>query len=437
MDATPPTPPRPGRWARLCRRLTGPDAALYRLADRWMGGESTWTGEPLAYAAADPDTPRDFLLADAGSTPDPAEAFTRLTWGGQLILVHRDPVALRAITNTFTAHDGFEVEAGPHRLRRGLPGLRLPLVGPGVHAVLLRKVALIQAGEDTDRFTFDVRLTRMPDLADGYVVVKRVPQYRRVVTRLQARFPEAGQGVLLQRAEKLVKRVFPVFLTREAAFLQLMSRDMPAEFRGRVPRALGLERAPDGTVKTLYMSWLRLGGEPMDHLDFAKQAAEMLSVLHDRVGIIHLDLRLDNMVISDGRVCFLDFGSAVRIGEKIDESPMLKSLFEEMMNTSQIQRTMGKMKDTGRLTSDVIVSAHGKIDKAVDMFYLSLQISRPTSNPDLLPFIRFDPDSEIARRIKLLVSSILRPTNPRRPHFISAKDVHAGLQKIERKVGAI
>ena len=433
MDAT---PSKDGFATGLRQRLFGPDAAVYRLADRWMGGESTYIGRPLPYDRAG-DRPLDFLIAAVDARPDPAEAFRRLTWGGQLMLLHRDPVALRELTNAFSAHDGFEVEAGPHRLRRGLPGLRVPYFGPSVHAVLLRKVALIQAGEDTDRFTFDVRLTRMPELSDGYVVVKRVPTYRRVVTRLQARFPEAGQGVLLQRAEKLVKRVFPVFLTREAAFLQLMSRDMPAEFRHRIPRALGLERAPDGTVKTLYMSWLRLGGEPLEHLDFAKQAAEMLSVLHDRVGVIHLDLRLDNMVISDGRVCFLDFGSAVRIGENIDESPMLKSLFEEMMNTSQIQRTMGKMKDTGRLTSDVIVSAHGKIDKAVDMFYLSLQISRPVSNPDLIPYIRFDPDSDIARRIKLLVSSILRPTNPSRPHFISARDVYGGLQKIERKVGAI
>ncbi|MEM6853585.1 MAG: phosphotransferase, partial [Planctomycetota bacterium] len=214
----------------------------------------------------------------------------------------------------------------------------------------------------------------------------------------------------------------------------LLHRDLPETFKPRVPEALGFEKAPDGTIKRLYMSWLRLGGEPLSHMEFSQQAAELLSVLHDKVGVIHLDLRLDNMVISDGRVCFLDFGSSVRVGEDIHESPLLSSLFDEMMNTSQIQRTMGKMRDAGRLTSDVLVAAQGKIDRGVDMFYLSLQISKPVSNPELLPLIRYDALSDTAKRIKLLTDAILRPTNPNRPHFISARDVFVGLQKIEKKL---
>ncbi|MEM1447165.1 MAG: hypothetical protein AAGF84_13985, partial [Planctomycetota bacterium] len=68
------------------------------------------------------------------------------------------------------------------------------------------------------------------------------------------------------------------------------------------------------------------------------------------------------------------------------------------------------------------------------MFYLSLQISKPVSNPELLPLIRYDALSDTAKRIKLLTDAILRPSNPNRPHFISARDVFVGLQKIEKKL---
>ena len=422
-----------GGWSRLGQRL-GRRASLQRLGRRWFDRELLALSPAVGYDEAQTTGLRDFLICDGGEIPEPPEVFRRLRWGGQMLLVSEDAGSLLHAARVYRAYEGFEVEAGPHSFRTGLLGVSLPLVGRRRHYLVLRKVTLIEPGQDTDRFTFDLRLVKKPEFGEGYVVMKQVPRYRRVVTRLQTRFPEATQDVLLARAEKLVKRVFPVFLTREAGFLQLIHRDLPAEYRGRVPEALGFERAPDGTVKRLYMSWLRLGGQPLSHMQFAQQSAELLSVLHDQVGVIHLDLRLDNMVIHGGRVCFIDFGSSVRVGEEIEKSPLLSSLFKEMMNTSQIQRTMGRMRDAGRLTSDVIVSAHGKIDKAVDMFYLSLQISKPVSNPELLPFIRFDPGSEVAQRIRLLTSAILRPSDPNRPHFISARDVLAGLQRVERKL---
>ncbi|MEM7627259.1 MAG: hypothetical protein AAF333_16810 [Planctomycetota bacterium] len=412
----------------------GRGAPVRRLAHRWFDHEAVDASSPTPYERADPGDPVDFLVSDGRGVPDPTDVFRRLRWGGQMLLVESELDVVMQGVRLYKAHDGFEVEAGPGDLPRGRFGLPLPWLGPVHRYMVVRKVTLIEPGEDTDRFTFDVRLIKKPEFGDRYVVMKQVPRYRRVVARLHSRFPEAGQEVLLARAEKLVKRVFPVFLTREAGFLQLLHRDLPDEFRGRVPEALGFEKAPDGTIKRLYMTWLRLGGEPLSHMQFSQEAAELLSVLHDKVGMIHLDLRLDNMVISDGRVCFLDFGSSVRVGEDIARSPLLSSLFSEMMNTSQIQRTMGKMRDAGRLTSDVIVSAQGKMDKAVDMFYLSLQISKPVSNPELLPFLKFDPAAPVAKRIKLLTDAILRPTNPNRPHFISAHDVFVGLQKIEKKL---
>ncbi len=424
-----------GEWLgpRL-RAWVGSGAVAYRLCHKFFRHESVYRDRVTAYHDAQPGRLENFLLIEQGQTPDPVEVFRRLHWGGQLLAMGDDADAMLRYAKAYAAHDSFELEGGPLATWPQKWGLPLPWLGRKQHYIVVRKVTLILPNEDTDRFTFDLRLVKKPELGDRYVVMKQVPRYRSVVSRLRSRFPEAGQQVLLTRAEKLVKRVFPVFLTREAGFLQLLHRDLPEEFKSRVPEALGFEKAPDGTIKRLYMSWLRLGGEPLSHMAFSQQAAEMLSILHDKVGVIHLDLRLDNMVISEGRVCFLDFGSSVRVGEDIHKSPLLSSLFDEMMNTSQIQRTMGRMRDAGRLTSDVLVAAQGKIDRGVDMFYLSLQISKPVSNPELLPLIRYDALSPTAKKIKLLTDAILRPTNPNRPHFISARDVFVGLQKIEKKL---
>ncbi|MEM1109571.1 MAG: hypothetical protein AAGH99_12870 [Planctomycetota bacterium] len=420
--------------AERLRALIGTDAVARRLMRRYFAEDPVYLGRAVSYTEAQTDRPEDFLYCRDGETPTLADLFRRLHWGGQVLVVSGDEAGLSRYAQEIAAHDSYVLEVGPEATPKQVWGFPLPGIGRSLHYLVARKVTLVLPGEDTDRFTFDVRLIKKPELGDQYVVMKQVPRYRSVVSRLHSRFPEASQQVLLARAEKLVKRVFPVFLTREAGFLQLLHRDLPEEFRGRVPEALGFEKAPDGTIKRLYMSWLRLGGEPMSQMTFAQQSAELLSVLHDKVGVIHLDLRLDNMVISGGRVCFLDFGSSVRVGEDIHESPLLSSLFEEMMNTSQIQRTMGKMRDAGRLTSDVLVAAHGKIDRGVDMFYLSLQISKPVSNPELIPLIRYDALSPTAKRIKLLTDAILRPSNPNRPHFISAHDVFVGLQKIEKKL---
>lgn len=406
----------------------------HRLCHRSFRDEAVYRDQAKAYDRAELGRLEDFLLCALGQSPGPADVFKRLQWGGQMLAIGNDAESMLRYAKMFAAHDSFELEVGPRTTWAQVWGVPVPWAGQKLHYIVVRKVTLILPNEDTDRFTFDLRLVKKPELGDRYIVMKQVPRYRSVVSRLHSRFPEAGQQVLLTRAEKLVKRVFPVFLTREAGFLQLLQRDLPEEFKARVPEALGFEKAPDGTIKRLYMTWLRIGGEPLSHMAFSQQAAELLSVLHDKVGVIHLDLRLDNMVISRGQVCFLDFGSSVRVGEDIHKSPLLSSLFDEMMNTSQIQRTMGKMRDAGRLTSDVLVAAQGKIDRGVDMFYLSLQISKPVSNPELLPLIQYDALSVTAKRIKLLTDAILRPTNPNRPHFISARDVYVGLQKIEKKL---
>lgn len=415
-DAQPASPRDP-------EALSDADAQAQAAHGRAAGRSQALTEEETLAARA-----QDFLVVDTdavGEWPAPADVFPRLTWGGQLLLVARDREQLEQVAKRYARHDCFDLETPPTPVRRGLK-----VWVPRRHYALMRRVTLLAPGQHTDRSTFDVRLVRDPRLGPGYVVRKQVPTHRRVATRLHERYPEATADLLLTRATKLVNKVFPVFLTREAGFLQVLAKELPPEYRDRVPRALGMEKAPDGTVKRLYMTWLRMDRAPMDQLDFALQATELLSVVHEAAKVIHLDLRLDNMVISDGQVCFIDFGSSVQVGENVARNPMLNSLFEEMMNTSQIQRTMGRMKDTGRLTSDVLLSAHGKMDRAVDMFYLSLQITHPVTNPELRHLIQYEKGGTVATAIKSLVAQILRPPDPERPQYISAADVHRGLLEL-------
>jgi serine/threonine protein kinase len=159
-----------------------------------------------------------------------------------------------------------------------------------------------------------------------------------------------------------------------------------------------------------------------------------LTALHDDVGIMHLDLRLDNVVITEQGVGFVDFGSAVRVGEEFPEASLLSNLFDEMMRTSQIQRMLGKMTETGQVTSEEITGSHERIDKAVDFFYLALQINAPLSNPDFAGLVEHDPKSREARELARLTEKILRPADPQRPEYTSARDILRGIEEIARRL---
>jgi len=149
---------------------------------------------------------------------------------------------------------------------------------------------------------------------------------------------------------------------------------------------------------------------------------------------MHLDLRLDNMVITPDGVGFVDFGSACRIGEQIDRSPMLNTLFSEMMRTSQIQRMLGKMIERGHVTNNAISEVYGKVDKTVDAFYLAVQITKPHGNPELRQLIQFDPESNQAKALSSLTAAVLRPKNPEMAQYKTARDILRGIHRIERRV---
>ncbi len=433
-QARPLTGATSGVSVRLRERLVkavmqqGFRAALSR--QNWARSGDRQHGEPV-----------DLLFAGPGEPRLPDEVFARLRWGGRFVCVGTSSARIDRIAAEFDQQRGFVLEEKPNDFwlppmgLAGFRGLRLPGFSTRGHYFVARKTHLVPPGEFTERFTYQVELLPDERAEEGYVVSKRVPTYDELLQKLRQKFPKSEPRDLEKRAHKLVDHVFPTFLTREAAILKILQRELPEPFRQRVPRPLAIEQDERGFVRHLKMSWLRVGGEPMSQLDFARQAAELLYILHEKGRVMHLDLRMDNMVISHGAVCFVDFGSAVRIGENLKQSSMLDTLFSEMMRTSHIQRMLGKMLETGECTNTVMREVHGRVDKTVDAFYLAVQIAKPDTHPELKHLIRFESESEQARLLRALTAAILRPKTPGKEAYRSVADILRGIRRIEQKLG--
>jgi serine/threonine protein kinase len=195
-----------------------------------------------------------------------------------------------------------------------------------------------------------------------------------------------------------------------------------------------MEKDIRGFVTSFRMNWLRNGGQPISQLEFALQAADLLRAIHDQAGVIHLDLRLDNMVITEHGVGFVDFGSAARVGENVATNPLVGTLYEELMRTSQIQRMLYNMTQSGQVTAQHFTTQHGKVDKAIDLFYLAVQFTTPHANPDLAGLIQYDPTSDTALALSELSRNILRPHDPHDTSHRSAKDILRSLELMEQKL---
>jgi hypothetical protein len=389
----------------------------------------------------------DFLFAVEEEPHLPDDVFGGLRWGGQFVYITSDRRRASDVLDRF-GQRGFVAVRGPEMVRIGAWGLPIPYWSKKVYFFVARKVFLIRPREITDRFTYHVQLVDDPSPGrtaapaeqagkGGLIVQKEIPSLDRVIGRLRARFTDLPLAVLEKRALNFTEKIFPLFLTREAALLKVLERELPPEYAMRFPRVLDLDKDSRGYVRRLWMNWLRNGrggGEPLSQLEFARQSADLLCVLHEKVGIIHLDLRLDNFVITEHGVGFVDFGSAVRETENIRGNPLLSTLFDELMRTSQIQRMLERMKTSGSVTSHVINDAHHKVDKAVDLFYLAVQLNCPHANPDLRDLIRFDPKSREAIAIARLTQDILKPADPPNPPYRTARDLLNGVLAIEHEL---
>jgi hypothetical protein len=358
------------------------------------------------------------------------DVFRRLRWGGQVLFVTRDRRRARKLSKQLVERGFCCTRAGD--LRTG--GLPIPFLARRVHYVAARKVDLVLPREVSDRFTYHVHLIPWARSPQGFIVQKEVPSVERVVNRLRHKFPDVPAETVEKRARKFTEKIFPVFLTREAAMLQILEKHLPGPYRRRVPHVIELEKDDRGLVRVLRMNWLRNGGPTISQVEFAKQAAELLHVLHDRAGVIHLDLRLDNFVLTEHGVGFVDFGSAVRVGEDLRANPMLGTIFDELMRTSQIQRMLEQMTYSGQVTSQYLKGAQGRVDKAVDLFYLAVQINNPVQNPEFEGLVAFDPNSAESHALAEVTADVLKPHDPLHPHITTAADFLRNVVAVEQSL---
>ena len=337
--------------------------------------------------------------------------------------------ALAAAVARFSGRPEWVVEHPP----RGVPA-----AGGGVlrrltrrwrprRVAVLRKVLLDPPHRLTARHSYDVRLVPDPtapdDPAAPWVVLKRVPTVEGAMDRLVQTCPTMAPERVRVVAEKLVRRVFPLFLTREAAFLKLLQRDLPEALRPRTPRLLKFETGDDGLVRSIHMTWLRMGGRPISQIDFARQSAELLHALHEHVGVMHLDLRLDNYVMTPHGVGFVDLGTAIRLGERLDTNPVIKTLSRETLEASEINARLRRQQRKGLVTAPMFERCHAPARPAFDLFAWATNITRPHDNPDLRGLVGFDPDSEEALRLSRLRRDIVRPAEGKPPRFRGIHDV--------------
>ncbi|MBI1375602.1 MAG: hypothetical protein GC159_23060 [Phycisphaera sp.] len=373
----------------------------------------------------------DFIFAGPDDNAKPDDIFKRLRWGGQLIFFSPDAAEVEKTVSGYATRE-WVVET---KMANTLGPPKFLWFGKTkIYYAIIRKVMIVPIGDFSERFTFHVELQRHPKYNNEYVVRKELPRIDVVEKRLATRHPDLTEADIRKRAKMFVGTIFPIFLTREAGIMRVLEKYLPEEYEGRVPKIVDLKQNEKGHVTQLYMTLLRNArphGRNLTQFEFARQSCDLMRALHDEARVIHLDLRLDNFVVCEKGVGFIDFGSAVRVGEDLSKSELLMQMFEQVMTTSQIQKTLGKMSQSGRVTSRILRSGYRKVDKAVDLFFVALQMNKPLKNPDFANLIEYDKDSREAALIHKLTEKIFRPRDPDNPPFKTAKDICKGLQVIE------
>ncbi|MEM7626907.1 MAG: phosphotransferase [Planctomycetota bacterium] len=372
----------------------------------------------------------DVRLAGPGEPKEAEDAFERLRWGGVFACIDPDPARIERLMKEYDGANGFSIEQPMDELWGGPMGLRIPGVTPRAFFFVARKTHLAQPGTVSERHTYDVTLVPDAEAPHGYRVRKQVPTVEDTVQRLLRRSPGLARDEAQLKALRLINEVFPIFLTREAKMLQAVQAALPESCRQRVPRLLGVGKNEQGFVTALEMNWLRNGGRPISHLEYARQAAELLTVLHDHARIMHLDLRSDNLVITEHGVGFIDFGTAAHVDEDLLASKVLGPLFSDVMKASQIQKSLGLMLEQGKVTNEALAEVYGRPDRKVDTFQLAVLINQPHANPEFERLVEYNPIGATAQQLETLTAAILRPQNPDAAAFKAAADVLRGIKRI-------
>jgi hypothetical protein len=357
----------------------------------------------------------------------PDRVFDQLRWGGQLALVTPRPREAEQTLSFFRDRPEWFIEIETQPMQRQGWGRWLPR--PSFLAVV-RKVLLDPPSRLTARHSYDVRLTHSPEIGEKanatghWVVSKKVPTLEQAIARLTQTAPQLGTQRIETLARKMVRRVFPLFLTREAAFLKLLQRDLPEADRHRTPRLLNMQTGEDGLVRSITLSWLRLGGEAISQRSFAKQTARLIDLLHRHAGILHLDLRLDNLVLTDRGVGLVDFGTAVRIGEDLGANPVVRKLHREMIASSETVTRLQRQQAKGLVTASQFANCHQPPTPALDLYALLTNMTQPHDNPDFRGLVRFDPESDQARALSRLRRRAVRQDDQQAtPNYDEARPI--------------
>lgn len=374
----------------------------------------------------------DYVFATDADKPDPASIFQKVRWGGQFVFVADSPGKVQQMAGQFAEY-GFVLEKPDQTVADGWKVW--PFIRRKVHFFSARKIMHVPKGGLTDRFTFQVELSVARETVHGrHVVTKRVPSTEWVVNRLRNRMPDMDEEEMHRRAASLIRNILPIFLTREVALMRRLQEKLPAQYRKRVPFTVHYEQDERGYVTLLQVNWLRNGGKPISQMEFALQATELLHAVHSKAGVAHLDLRLDNMVITPDGVGFIDFGNSVHDDEDIAGSPTLSRVFQDLMRSTQVHKAMHRAIQAGRVTAPYFIDALFKPDKAVDLFYLVLQFTNPHENPDLKDLIRYTANSKEDYELRRLTHRLFAPEDLTPGKVYTAAHVHNALRTIQKRI---
>jgi tRNA A-37 threonylcarbamoyl transferase component Bud32 len=364
----------------------------------------------------------DYLLVDSAQPCTVHEAFKSLRWGGQVVWVEPNPVLAEEALRQFEAYDEFVIEQNLEQFETD-DGL--------LWWFSVRKVSLEWGDDHDNRFTFDLELVWL-EKPGTYAVRKSVPDESVLVERIRQRHPGLDDEAVEVRSEWLAESFLPILLRREARTLRALRAALPKKWRSRVPKIYDVEREAGGRAQSITMSWLRnaVGEEPLTHLEFAQQAAELLKHVH-AAGVLHLDLRPDNTVVTRKGVGFIDFGSAYRQRDKARNPEALAKIYEQVAQGSEVQKKMGRMLEQDRVTNPTIVAAKDALDAAVDLFSLALQLNNPLANPAFETLVTYDPQSEISEALHQLSDEILCPDSAEGASIQSVADVCERLNQFQ------
>lgn len=365
---------------------------------------------------------RDFLILEAdapdrcptpgGRQPPPADAlFDALRWGGQVLILGDSADAVAACRQGFAGRAGWCCEQPDV-----LPPPR-SVGGKGLaHLCTVRKVGLEPPGRLTARHSYEVSLVHRPDRnhpypgrgSAGWAVEKRVPTHDETLARLIQTHPTLAPDQAKSVVKWLVKTAFPLMLTRETAFLQRLYKRMPAHLSGRTPQLLKMEKDERGLVRRIHMDWLRQGGETLPQVEFARQAAEMLAAAHHDAGLLHLDVRLGNLVVTERGVGLIDFGSSVMVGEDLSANRTVEKVIRRTLESSEVTDNLKRHRRKGLLGNPLLDGLPYPPGPGFDLFALATCMTRPHELPDFRGLIAFRAGSPEAVRVSQLRRRVLR-----------------------------